>query len=68
MDPDTVLTNMIQLSLSIQKIQDKEDSTEEDYATVYDLAAELANAVRDLDDWLAHNGSTPSRWLAVRAA
>lgn len=59
MDPNVVLEECI---LKRIKLMESIDSVE----SFIDLADDLIDAVKDLDEWLRKGGVLPERWQAVR--
>lgn len=59
MDPNEVLEDRI---LKRIKLMESVDSVE----SLIDLADDLIDAVRDLDEWLRRGGVLPERWQVAR--
>lgn len=59
MDPNVVLEERI---LKHVKLMESVDSVE----SLIDLADDLIDAVRDLDEWLRRGGALPERWQVAR--
>lgn len=59
MDPNVALEERI---LKQVKLMESVDSVE----SLIDLADDLIDAVRDLDEWLRRGGVLPERWQVAR--
>lgn len=59
MDPNEVLEDRI---LNRIKLMESIDSVE----SLIDLADDLIDAVKDLDEWLCRGGTLPERWQVAR--
>lgn len=59
MDPNVVLEERILKRIERMDVTDSVES-------FIDLADDLIDAVRDLDEWLHKGGALPERWQAAR--
>ena len=59
MDPNVVLEERILKRIERMDVTDSVES-------FIDLADDLIDAVKDLDEWLRRGGALPERWQAAR--
>lgn len=59
MDPNVVLEERILKQVKLMESVDSVDS-------LIDLADDLIDAVKDLDEWLRRGGVLPERWQVAR--
>lgn len=59
MDPNEVLEERILKRIKLMEINDSVES-------FIDLADDLIDAVKDLDEWLRKGGALPERWQVAR--
>lgn len=58
MDPNAALRTIREERVALEKLLDQSGSL----WAIEDAAAELASAVRDLDEWLSNGGFLPDEW------
>ena len=63
MDPDVTLAKIRELANELVEVEFDPDSNQ---GGVIDAAAELAGAVKDLDEWLSRQGALPAPWRAAQ--
>jgi len=64
MDPDTNLSELLQLAERIKSVRYNQDGTlaATEAAYVAELAATMSELAVDLDQWIVKGGFLPARW------
>ncbi|MFA5435981.1 MAG: hypothetical protein WC372_08100 [Candidatus Neomarinimicrobiota bacterium] len=62
MDPDACLTELLELAEELVQALNNSQRSELSASIIEDTAFDLADHVRNLDEWLKKGGFLPKRW------